>query len=270
MNDESYTFLDTDLNIHRLDFDPAIKTAAETVFKNNRPTAMSAFSLVELKGNYIQYLILLHRKISDADSFERAAAKVRNTGGRRCFLMLAQLINLLGGTHYPINPWPEAQRQLLTFLDAQIAASWEEFRNSIDRIFDDFECTRATEPPTDDGERWSAVIPYCTKINTRCTVVGYIARHIDNLKRLLIALTSLNPPELTEELRRIREITAKSIKNTYPWEGTTCRSVGDLLIALQCTSGKLLISSNYKEHAQMATPLGYIFKEFPLTSIRSK
>jgi len=184
--------------------------------------------------------------------------------------MFAQLISLLGGVDYPINPWQEARRQLLTHLDAQIAVSWEEFRSSIDKIFDDFECTRATEPPTDGGERWSAVVPHCTKANTRCTVVSYVARHIDNLKRLLEALSSLNPTDITEELRSIRKVAAETIKNTYPWEGTTCRSVGDLLIGLQSRSGKVLISSNYKEHAQMCAPLGYTFKEFPVSSIRSK
>lgn|GEM_PF-5195660 len=55
MSDDSYTFLDTD--IHRLDFDPPVRTAAEAVFETNHPTAISAFSLVELKGNYIQNLI---------------------------------------------------------------------------------------------------------------------------------------------------------------------------------------------------------------------
>ncbi len=270
MNDHSYTFLDTDLHIHRLDFDPAVKIAAEAVFENNRPTAISSFSLLELKGNYIQCLILLHRKISDAESFERAVAKVRNTGGRRCFLMWAQLINLIGGSNYSINPWPEAQRQLITYLDAQIAVSWEEFRTGVDKVFDGFECTRATEPPTDDGERWSAVVPRCTKVNTRCSVVGYIAQHIDNVKRLLKDLASLNPADLTKELRRIRDVAAKSVENTYPWEGTICRSVGDLLIGLQSRSGKALISSNYKEHTQICTPLGYTLKEFPISNIRSK
>ncbi|OGP91557.1 MAG: hypothetical protein A2156_04030 [Deltaproteobacteria bacterium RBG_16_48_10] len=246
MSDDSYTFLDTDLHIHRLDFDPPVRTAAEAVFETNHPTAISAFSLVELKGNYIQNLILVHRKISDSDSFERAFAKIRSSGGRRSSLMFAQLISLLGGVDYPINPWPEARRQLLTYLDAQIAVSWEEFRSSIDKIFDDLECTRATEPPTDDGERWSAVVPHCTKANTRCTVVSYVARHIDNLKRLLEALSSLNPADITKELRSIRKVAAETLKNTYPWEGTTCRSVGDLLIGLQSNSGKVLISSNYK------------------------
>jgi hypothetical protein len=101
-------------------------------------------------------------------------------------------------------------------------------------------------------------------------VVRYIAGHTDNLKTLLEALASINPAEVTKELNRIREVAAKSVKNTYPWEGTTCRSVGDLLIALQSKSGKVLISSNYKEHAQMCAPLGYKFKEFPVSSIRSK
>lgn len=270
MSDDNYTFLDTNLHIHRLDSDPSVRTAAEAVFVNNRPTAISSFSLVELKGNYIQCLILLHRKISDADSFDRAVAKVINTGGRRCFLMLAQLIKRLGGIHYQINPWPEARRQLLTHLDAQIAVSWEEFRSSINKIFDDFECTRATEPPTEDGERWAAVIPKCTKANTTCIVVNYMKTHTVDLKRLFETLTLLDPTLMTQELRRIRNVAAETIKSTYPWEGTSCRSVGDLLIGLQSKSGKVLISSNYKEHAQMCAPLGYTFKEFPVSSIRSK
>jgi hypothetical protein len=270
VNKGNYTFLDTDLHIHRLDFDPPVRAAAQAVFETNHPTAISAFSLVELKGNYIQNLILLHRKISDADSFRRAFAKIRNTGGRRCSLMLAQLINLLGGVDYQINPWTEARRQLLTYLDAQIEVSWEEFRGSIDNIFNDFECTRATEPPTDDGERWSASVPHCTEANTTCTVVNYMKAHINDLKRLFETLAVLETTLMTQELRRIRDVAAETIENKYPWKGSTCRLVGDLLIGLQSKSGKVLISSNYKEHAQMCTALGYTFKEFPVSSIRSK
>lgn len=270
MNNGNYNFLDTDLHIHRLDFDPSVRAAAEAVFTTNHPTAISAFSLVELKGNYIQNLILLHRKISDADSFEKAVAKIRNTGGRRSNLMLAQLMNLLGGTEYQINPWSEARRQLVTYLDAQIEVGWEEFRWSIDRIFDDFKCTRAAEPPTDDGERWSASIPHCTEANTKCIVVNYMKIYVDDLKRLVDTLSLLDPTLMTQELRRIRDVAKETIQKTYPWKGTTCRSVGDLLIALQSKVGNVLISSNYKEHAQMCTALGYTFKEFPVSSIRSK
>ena len=270
MNNATYTFLDTDLHIYRLDFDPSVKEAAQAVFETNYPTAISAFSLVELKGNYIQNLILLHRKISDADCFARACAKIRNAGGRRSSLMLAQLMNLLGGIDFQINPWSEARRQLITYLDAQIEVSWEEFRSSVDNIFNDFECTRAKEPPTDDGERWSASVPHCTEANTTCIVVNYMKTHIDDLKRLLETLTTLDTKLMTQELRRIRDVTVETIKNKYPWKGTTCRLVGDLLIALQSKSGKILISSNYKEHAQMCAALGYTFKEFPISSIRSK
>jgi hypothetical protein len=131
-------------------------------------------------------------------------------------------------------------------------------------------CTRAAEPPRDDGEQWSAVIPHCTKANTTCIVENYMKTYIEELKRLLEALNSLDPTVMTQELRRIKNVTAETIKKRYPWEGTTCRSVGDLLIALQSKSGKTLISSNYKEHSQMSTPLGYTFKEFPVSTIRSK
>jgi hypothetical protein len=270
VNKGNHTFLDTDLHIHRLAVDPSVKAAADTVFETNHPTAMSALSLVELKGNYIQDLILIHRKISDAESFEKACSKILSTGGKRCSLMMAQLINLLGGIDYKINPWLEARRQLLTYLDAQIEISWEEFRSSVDDIFNDFECTRATEPPTDDGDRWSASVPHCTEANTTCTVVNYMKAHIDDLKRLFETLKMLDTKLMTQELRRIRDVAAKTIENKYPWKGNTCRLVGDLLIGLQSKSGKVLISSNYKEHAQMCAALGYTFKEFPVSNIRSK
>jgi len=270
VSNRNYTFLDTDLHIHRLDFDPSVRESANAEFEINHPTAISAFSLVELKGSYIQNLILLYRKISDADSFERAVAKIKNAGGRRPSLMLGQLMNLMGGINYQINPWLEARRQLLTYLDAQIEVSWEEFRSSVDQIFDDFKCTRAMEPPTDDGEHWSASVPNCSEGNTTCSVVNYMKAHLDDLKKLFAALTALNSTLMTQELRRIKDVAVETLKNKYPWKGTTCRLVGDLLIGLQSKSGKVLISSNYKEHAQMCTPLGYEFKEFPISSIRSK
>jgi hypothetical protein len=94
--------------------------------------------------------------------------------------------------------------------------------------------------------------------------------HIDDLQRLIETLAVLDATLMTQELRRIRDVAAQTIKNKYPWKGNTCRLVGDLLIGLQSKSGKVLISSNYKEHAQTSTALGYTFKEFPVSSIRSK
>ena len=101
-------------------------------------------------------------------------------------------------------------------------------------------------------------------------VVSYMKRNVAELKRLFETLASLNATAMTEELRRIKKVALETIENTYPWAGTTCRSVGDLLIALQSKSGKVLISSNYKEHTQMHGALGYTFQEFPVSSIRSK
>ena len=268
MSNNSNTFLDTDLQIHRLDIDPSVRTAVNAIFENDRPTAVSAFTLVELKGNFIQDIILLRRKLSD--SFETAVARIRNSGGRRCFLMLAQFMNSIGGVEYQINPWEEARRQILIYLDGQIEACWEEFKGCIDSVFDDFQCTRATEPPTDDSGSWSATIPRCTTANAKCKVVEFMKHHTTDLEQLVKALSSIDPTFLTNELKCIKQIAEQTIKSSFPWEGSTCRSVGDLLIALQSKIGKELISSNYKEHRQMHIPLGYRFREFEISKIRSK
>lgn len=268
---ENYTFFDTDLQIHRLSPDPALRKAAQTEFKSSRPSAMSAFSLVELKGNYIQCLILLRRKVATSNSFEEAYARINNSGGRRSNLMFAQLIRWLGGVEFPIKPWEQARRVLLTHLDAQIEAVWERFQRSVDLVVDDFSCSRASEAPQDEGGKWTATIPKCRQDNTNCRIANFIRQYNKQLKQLLLALDNLDPKLKTNELFKIKSVAKRTIDNNkFPWEGITCRQVGDLLIGLQSKLGRELLSSNYKEHSQMHKPLGYVFREFPLAKIRSK
>jgi hypothetical protein len=267
----SYHFFDTDLQFHRRSVDPTIQSHASMMFEMLRPSAMSAFSLVELKGSYIQNLILLHRKISDSDNLRTAYTRINNTGGRKASIMVSELIKWLGGINFPVNPWAEARRQLLTLLDAQIAASWEEFQLSIDTIFNDFNCTRAQEEPQDEGDKWTASIPRCSNDNTKCTIVEFMRQFTNELTSLAEAIRAIDTTILTKELQHICNIVEKTLTNNkFPWEGTTCRQVGDLLIALQSKLGKALISSNYKEHSQMSAPLGYQFVHFDVVKIRSK
>ena len=266
-----YTFFDTDLLIHRLSPDPELRKAARVEFKTSRPSAMSAFSLVELKGNFIQCLILLRRKVNDSDSLQTAYARISNSGERRAKLMFAQLISWLGGFDFPINPWDEARRVLLTHLDSQIEAAWEHLQRSIDLVINDFSCSRAIEAPQNQGDKWTATIPKCRPENTNCHIVSFMNKHIDELRELILALDRLDPKLKTDELYKIKNIAAKTIdQGRFPWEGITCRKVGDLLIGLQSKSGKELLSSNYREHRPMHKPLGYVFREFPVAKLRSK
>ena len=53
------TLFDTDMHIHRLSIDKPVRENAKIEFLNNRPTAISEFTIVEFKGNYIACLILL-------------------------------------------------------------------------------------------------------------------------------------------------------------------------------------------------------------------
>lgn len=269
MNNDKHVFLDTDLFIHRLDIDDSINSAAKDIFANNHPSAISSFSLVEFKGSYIHDLILLHRKISDSDSFKRAVARIRSTGGRRANLMLAILISWINDNFLP-RPWAEARRELLTYLDAQIAASWEEFLNSVDRIYNDIDCSRSAENPDDDGEKWNAAIPNCNENNTKCKIIEFMESFHADLQKLVNKLNDLDSSLMTKELYRIRKVVEQTINSKFPWEGKTCRQVGDLLIGLQSKMGQKLISSNYKEHSQLCVPLGYVFQEFPVAKIRSK
>ena len=174
MTISNFSFLDTDIQLFRLDPDPAIREAAKLEFEAKFKCAMSSFSLVELKGNYISCLILLRRKIEDSESLEESYAKIRSSGGRKSAMMLAQLFRWLGGMDFPINPWIEAQRHILVVIDAQIINAWEEFKNNVGRIFDDLQCERAAEDPIVERGKWSARIPKCRSDNTGCKIVQFI------------------------------------------------------------------------------------------------
>ncbi|MBU4446324.1 hypothetical protein KJ656_14790 [bacterium] len=271
MKIQDCTLFDTDLQIHRLSNDPNVRSAAKKEFAESRPSAMSIFSMLELKGNYIQSLILLHRKISNSDSLEIAFARIQNSGGRKSGLMLSQLLNVLGGINFKIKPWSEAKNQLITILDSQIEGSRGVFKRSVDTVLNDFKCTRAEEAPYDNNGKWNAPIHRCSESNTHCNVENFLKKYFDELAKLVHTITHLSEDNSkTKELDQMLNV-SKRILEGRPFlkENWTCRKIGDLLIGLQSKVVSELISSNYKEHSILSTSLGYSFREFPIVKIRS-
>ena len=265
------TFFDTDMHIHKLSIDRPLRKCAEKEFLNNKPSAMSEFSIVEFKGNYIACLILLRRKVSNSDSFESAYSRIQNSGGRKAVLMLAQLVKWVGEINFPVKQWNKAQNILLTYLDAQIEIVWEFFLNSVDKIERQFDCTRAKEEPQDNNGNWSATIPKCRNSNTTCKINKFIICFLKEIGNLNTNLNYLPLEQKTKELEKIHKISQQVIETQkFQWQGTMCRQIGDLLIGLESKAGVGLISSNYKEHSILSNSLGYNFKHFEVSKIRSK
>ena len=271
MSQKKAMFFDTDMQIHKLSPDQPVREYAKKVFLDNKPSAMSEFSLVEFKGNYIACLILLRRKIDDSDSVESAFSRIQSSGGRKAKLMLAQLFKWLGGTDFPVNPWNKAQNVLLTYLDSQIEIVWEMLLNSVDKIERPFNCTRAKEEPQDNNGKWSATIPKCRNKNTKCKINKFIMNYFKEIEKLNTNLNGFPQESKTKELERIHNISQQIIeKHKFPWQGITCRQNGDLLIGLTSKLGIGLLSSNYKEHKILSESLEYNFRHFDVSKIRSK
>lgn len=271
MQSTPITFFDTDMFIHKLSPDLPVRQYVEENLVHNSPSAMSEFSIVEFKGNYIASLILLRRKISDSDTLESAFSRIQNSGGRKAALMLAQLIKWLGGTSFPVKPWVEAKNALLTYLDAQIEIVWLNFINSVGNISRQFNCTRAMEEPQDNDGKWTATIPKCRNDNTSCQINKFITNFDSELRTLISDIERLPNDKLTEELNKIGNISRKIIESkNFSWQGQTCRKIGDLLIGLESRVGLCLFSSNYKEHSVLSKSLGYGLKLFEVAKIRSK
>ena len=187
-------------------------------------------------------------------------------------MILTQLFKWIDEINFlPVKQWNKAQNILLTYLDAQIEIVWEFFLNSVDKIERQFDCTRAKEEPQDNNGNWSATIPKCRNNNTTCKINKFIICFLKEIGNLNTNLNDLPLEQKTKELEKIHKISQQVIETQkFQWQGTMCRQIGDLLIGLESKAGIGLISSNYKEHSILSNSLGYNFKHFEVSKIRSK
>lgn len=260
--------LDTDIQIHRLGIDAGLRAAAEEKRQTRRPVAVSAYSLLEFKGNYVADLILLRRKVVDSGDVKQVFARVNASGGRRCTLMLAQLVKMLADAGFAFDgPWGPVQGRILTLLDAEVVQSWAWFRASVDRFVDDLDCTRAGEAPRMERGHWVSQRPDCIRENTKCRVRQLMKDNEARLRALVSALRSSQSS--TEELEKIATVLERTLVTMeFPWQGRTCQGVGDLLIALHAPPRQGLVTSNRAEHEVMARALGYALDCLPVGGTR--
>lgn len=267
--------IDTDMFFHRVAPDSNVSAAAKKICQDNSPIAISEFTKVELKGNRIRYLCLLRRKIDSSGTYNDAVAKIQNSGGgpsiRQVIGLFVEFLMLIGRADKKPEPWNELKGLLLTHIDSEIFVTWNSLTSDVDKVINEFNCTRAAEQPAVINGQWSITIPNCTKSNTTCTISDYMKNKLTTLKNLEAHLSNLPPSRITKELSNILEVLRETIRTgEFPWQGTTCRRVGDLLIGLQAKSEGGLITANQREHSELHGPVGYHLKLFPLAQIRQK
>lgn len=271
MDKSKLSLFDSDMLIHRVSIDKPVAQKALNYFNQYTPTAISEFSRVEIKSNYVQSMILLRKKIEKSHSFTDVCSRIQNSQDRKAKLMLGMLAEYLGGTNLPVHKWDQVKRQFLTIIDSQIPRLLEDICGKIDETLRDFQCTRAYEEPEESGDTWRAPIAICRRDNTKCTISEFMQSNLNELKSLLDYLEVQPQAQLTDELRRIMVSIRHILKNGYhPEQEIKCRSIGDLLIALEGKDTRQLISSNYKEHFHLSKGLGYKYIEFPIAQIHSK
>jgi hypothetical protein len=253
--------------IHRASIDDPVAQKASEYFDTYSPTAISEFSRVEIKSALLQSMILLRKKIEKSYSFTNACVRIINSRDRKAKLMLAMLAEYLGGLDLPVHQWDQVKNQFLTIIDSQIPQLLENICIHVDYTLSDFNCSRAYEEPEEAGDSWKAPIAICRKENTSCTIDKFMNDNLTHLNSLLTYLQGQQTNSLTDELKRIMGAIGQILKKG---DRPKCRSIGDLLIALQGKDTKQLISSNFHEHKHLSQGIGYKYIEFPVSQIRSK
>lgn len=272
----SATAIDTDILIHLQIGDDAVISAAQSTIATLVNPSHVGFSKVELKGSYIKDLILLRNKIQRSTDIKDAFMRALHSGGRKAVRMVAQLATHIRDTSVTIalSDWDRQRSALLTHLDGEIANAWTTSVTLCQSTLDALRCSRAAEPPVFRSGGWQATVPRCTPANTDCLVVRVFQNHRAELSQLVSDVAALQAAgtSASDELMHFADVAAEFLKTgTVPWEGTFCRSIGDLLIGLEAVSaGAALFSSNHNEHRQLAASLQYQFIPFAHTVIRRK
>ena len=119
-----YTIFDTDMYFHLNSPDDKVSGAAKDLFNACCPSAMSAFSLVELKGSFIGNLGLLRRKISDSSSLRQVFVRIENSKIRAAKRMLVSLLNFMDDRDWKSQPWNEVQQEAIVHIDGELSVAW--------------------------------------------------------------------------------------------------------------------------------------------------
>jgi hypothetical protein len=260
------TLFDTDMLLHRYSPDDTVREAAHQSFQV-LAAQISEFSKVEFKGAFIRDVMLVRHKVAKATSLKQAVSRALDTGGRRPARMIGQLVSMAEDSGLPLRPWAPLQKCLLCLLDAHIGSAWAFLSEGTLDVVSTIQCDRAAEPPEFGTTGWVSTIPLCTPENTTCRVEGFLR---DNLALLQALVAEVDSNQVTDEVKAILVAANEVIVGRFHWEGSRCRSIGDLLIGLHASSAKLLVTSNHKEHLVLSSHLGYSLQLFPLVQLRKK
>jgi hypothetical protein len=268
LNSEVRVLCDTDMVHHERSAIPALSSAARAKVASAGRN-LSTFSLVEIKGSLIQDMIFVRAKIADSASYTEVVERIQklplpaSRKMKRSFVSLSRAVERLD---IPVKSWKEAQGVLLSLIEGEIVSLWEELTKGAWTLSDDLKCSRAQEGVVTTDSSLEATVPHCRRENTKCIVTDFAKSHGSALETLLVAFDQIPEAERTKELSTIAAVARTSIDQGFPWQGTTCRKVGDLLIGLSAVGHGSLLTSNGKEHQVLHGPLGYGLDLFQITA----
>ena len=258
----SAVFLDTSIQIARFFHAPEMKEKIESTLSRFNISATSLVVKQEFKRRVlkeVRYLLSLFARHKSFNKVRRHVdSQLQDPRQKRKQAMCLHLLDTIGETD--AGPESDADRtdRAVLLLELLMEEGLADFENSVDHIFIESGCACATEPVRSD--RIGHVdfgIETCSKAGALCGVAAFLASNKPLLRGIAEGIRTTESSKLTEELRKIGAFIddlppgATGVESKDP-----CKTVGDLLIAIESKSVRTFYTINRKESEVLCRCLG--------------
>jgi len=199
------------------------------------------------------YLHNLTKRVNDFPEILRKLSQLPPMQYRRISITLSALSDFFSdGSSQGL----ELMEKLSYYLPLAIEAAWQSFDDIIDGPVDQIKCARGAEKPIlKDG----VYEPFkkCKGSKKQCRIDEFFVDNKKQFESILDKLKVLPASSKDEELIRIEKIIEKVLKHPeYLLEYKNCWNCGDAIIAVECPSSALLLTTNIKHSKPLLESIG--------------
>lgn len=241
-------FLDTTVQADRVTAALPTRGAIAKALENCR-LLTSTYVMGEFKQTFLHDAVLFHKLLTDSRTTAEALNRLERYKERPAKRMVRVFARIMeeGPEDKPSMDKPSMLSRLVRMVEWQLV---DNFLFNIDRVLDGTGCARARVQPVRCNGTYNFPVR-CRKADPpRCGVADYIAAH----KRQLLAVAEHLVTD-DADLQRLLRSVGSVLEGGSP-RGNTCKSISDLLIALEVPKDAVLATTNTRHFAPLAQVLG--------------
>jgi hypothetical protein len=268
VSNSTAAFVDTSIQIARLIHSPETRQEIDNRLQSFELITTGLIVRQEFKRRLLKdarYLLELFQKYQSFAKVQRHIVDVLTPHQRRKQRISLELLT----TIFEDDSDVDLTRRATLLLEGLLRDGLYEFEESVGHIVEKSQCGCARQDIRRRGKRYDFGEEKCSKV-AECGIAEFLESRRPQIQRILARLQAISAGELTDELARAAEFirsfldSSTRIRNRDP-----CKTVGDLLIALESVGVPTFYTMNGKESQHLCRALEQDLVVRPANSSKS-